>query len=58
MKIGAMIFATDQTISIPKLAQELEARNFESLWIPEKTHLPASRYEGEYVSASTAPPGQ
>lgn len=43
MKIGAMIFATDQTISIPKLAKELEARNFESLWIPEKTHLPASR---------------
>jgi len=43
MKIGAMIFATDQTISIPKLARELEARNFESLWMPEKTHLPASR---------------
>lgn len=43
MKIGAMIFATDQTISIPKLAKELEERNFESLWIPEKTHLPASR---------------
>jgi probable F420-dependent oxidoreductase len=43
VKIGAMIFATDQTISIPRLAQELEARNFESLWIPEKTHLPASR---------------
>lgn len=43
MKIGAMIFATDQTIAIPKLARELEHRNFESLWIPEKTHLPASR---------------
>ncbi len=43
MKIGAMIFATDQTIAIPRLAQELEARGFESLWIPEKTHLPTSR---------------
>lgn len=43
MKLGAMIFATDQTISIPRLAVELEARGFESLWLPEKTHLPASR---------------
>jgi len=43
MKIGAMIFATDQTIKVTKLAPELEARGFESLWIPEKTHLPTSR---------------
>lgn len=43
MNIGAMIFATDKTISIPQLAVELENRGFESLWIPEKTHLPASR---------------
>ncbi|MCC5871235.1 MAG: LLM class F420-dependent oxidoreductase [Gammaproteobacteria bacterium] len=43
MKLGAMIFATDQTIAIPKLAVALEERGFESLWIPEKTHLPASR---------------
>ncbi|MCC5886560.1 MAG: LLM class F420-dependent oxidoreductase [Gammaproteobacteria bacterium] len=43
MKLGAMIFATDQTIAIPKLAVGLEERGFESLWIPEKTHLPASR---------------
>lgn len=43
MKIGASIFATDQTMKVTKLAPELEARGFESLWIPEKTHLPASR---------------
>ena len=43
MKIGAMIFATDQTMKMTKLAPELEARGFESLWIPEKTHLPTSR---------------
>lgn len=43
MKLGAMIFATDQTIAIPRLAVELEQRGFESLWVPEKTHLPASR---------------
>ncbi len=43
MKIGAMIFATDQTIKMTRLAPELEARGFDSLWVPEKTHLPASR---------------
>lgn len=43
IKIGAMIFATDQSIKITKLAPELEARGFESLWLPEKTHLPVSR---------------
>ena len=43
MKVGAMIFATDQTLKVIKLAPELESRGFESLWIPEKTHLPTSR---------------
>jgi probable F420-dependent oxidoreductase len=43
MKIGAMMFATDLAIPVTRLAPELEARGFESLWIPEKTHLPASR---------------
>ena len=43
MKIGAMIFATDASIRVTRLAPELEARGFESLWVPEKTHLPVSR---------------
>ncbi len=43
VKVGAMIFATDQTIKVTKLAPELESRGYESLWIPEKTHLPTSR---------------
>lgn len=43
MKIGAMIFATDQTLKMTRLAPELEARGFDTLWVPEKTHLPASR---------------
>lgn len=38
-----MIFATDTTIKVTRLAPELESRGFESLWIPEKTHLPTSR---------------
>ena len=43
MRVGAMIFAADQTIKITELAPELEARGFDSLWVPEKTHLPTGR---------------
>ncbi|MDH3714252.1 MAG: LLM class F420-dependent oxidoreductase [Gammaproteobacteria bacterium] len=43
MKIGVYIFATDYTIAIDELARELEARGFESLFVPEHTHIPASR---------------
>lgn len=38
-----MIFATDQTMPMHRLAPEVEARGFESLWVTEKTHVPASR---------------
>lgn len=43
MDIGVMIFATDQTMPMHRLAPEVEARGFESLWVTEKTHVPASR---------------
>jgi probable F420-dependent oxidoreductase len=43
MKIGVYIFATDYTIAMDELARELEARGFESLFVPEHTHIPASR---------------
>lgn len=43
MKIGVMIFATDQTMPMHQLAPEIEARGFESLWVTEKTHVPVSR---------------
>ena len=43
MKIGIYIFATDYTIRIDELAREAEERGFESLFIPEHTHIPASR---------------
>jgi probable F420-dependent oxidoreductase len=41
--IGALIFATDLSIRPDRLARELEARGFESLWVTEHTHIPASR---------------
>jgi probable F420-dependent oxidoreductase len=41
--IGALIFATDTSIRPDRLARELEARGFESLWVTEHTHIPVSR---------------
>src|SRR2546426_12648612 len=43
MHIGVGMFATDYAIRIDELARETEARGFESLWLPEHTHIPTSR---------------
>ena len=40
---GAVIFPTDYAIAPAVLAPALEARGFESLFVPEHTHIPASR---------------
>ena len=43
MDIGVFIFDTDYSINISELAQELEERGYESLFVPEHTHIPTSR---------------
>jgi probable F420-dependent oxidoreductase len=43
MHIGVCIFLTDKAIRPDELARELEARKFESLFVPEHTHIPTSR---------------
>lgn len=43
MKFGVTIFPTDYSISPADLATALEVRGFESLWLPEHSHIPASR---------------
>jgi len=43
MHTGLMTFVTDQSMPIAQLAAEAEARGFESLFLPEKTHLTVSR---------------
>jgi probable F420-dependent oxidoreductase len=43
MHFGAAIFATDYAIRPDELARELEQRGFESIWLPEHTHIPVSR---------------
>ena len=43
MQFGAAIFATDYSIRPDDLAKLLEDRGFDSMWVPEHTHIPASR---------------
>ena len=43
MLYGVAMFATDYAIAPADLARALEERGFESLWLPEHTHIPTSR---------------
>ena len=43
MKFGISIFDTDYAIRIDEVAHAAEERGFESLWVPEHTHIPKSR---------------
>ena len=43
MHIAVEIFPTDQTIDPLELGRELDERGFESLWLPEHSHIPVSR---------------
>lgn len=43
MKYGVMIFPTEYAIHPAELGVEAEQRGFESLWVAEHSHIPASR---------------
>lgn len=43
MLFGVSIFATDYAMRPDELGHALEERGFESVWLPEHTHIPASR---------------
>jgi probable F420-dependent oxidoreductase len=43
MHFGVTIFATDTTLDPISLAKAVEDRGFESLWLPEHSHIPTSR---------------
>lgn len=43
MRVGAFYFPVDYGIDIAELAKALEDRGFDSLYVPEHTHIPASR---------------
>jgi probable F420-dependent oxidoreductase len=40
MKFGVMMFPTDYSIGPAELARAVEELGFESLWLPEHTHMP------------------
>ena len=42
LKIGVAIFPTARGIAIPELARVAEERGFESLFLPEHTHIPVA----------------
>ena len=50
MKVGVAMFCTDYSMPPVALAVALEERGFESLWLPEHSHIPLSR-------VSPFPPG-
>jgi len=43
MHCGVTMFPTDYSIQPHDLAAETEARGFESMWLPEHSHIPTSR---------------
>jgi len=43
MHVGLAMFPTDYTIPPHELAMAAEARGYESLWLPEHSHIPTSR---------------
>ena len=43
MRFGAVIFPTDYSIAMTEVAPAVEAAGFESLWVAEHSHMPASR---------------
>ncbi|MDF2975687.1 MAG: rutA [Actinomycetospora sp.] len=49
-----MMFPTDDAIDPAALAEEVEARGFESLWFPEHSHIPTKR-ESPYPGGGDLP---
>ena len=43
MDVGVQMFSTDLAIRPDTLARECEARGFDSMFVPEHTHIPTSR---------------
>lgn len=43
MKFGITAMSTDRTMEVTELARAVEERGFDSLWLPEHTHIPTSR---------------
>ena len=56
MKIGAVMFFTTDSMQPAALGRALEERGFESLWVPEHTHIPSSRTPAYPVGGALVQP--
>jgi len=54
MQVGVLMFITDYGLPVTQLAKALEGRGFESLWIPEHSHIPVSR-KSQYPAGGDLP---
>ena len=52
--IGVFYFATEYGDNVVDVAREVEQRGFESLWLPEHTHIPTSR-KSPYAGGTELP---
>ncbi len=57
MKIGVMSFNTEYTMRADRLARALEERGFESLWLPEHTHIPVPSGKADPTTGMPQMPG-
>jgi len=57
MKIGVMSFNTETTIRVDRLARAAEDRGFDSLWLPEHTHIPVPQGVADPVTGMPPMPG-
>ena len=55
MHVGVFSFNTEYTLRIDRLAKAAEERGFESLWVPEHTHIPVPK-PGEPADPVTGMP--
>lgn len=55
MKYGISIFLTDISIRPDEIARAVEDRGFESIWLPEHSHIPVSR-DTPWGGVEGAPP--
>ena len=55
MKFGVFSFNTEYSMRTDRLARAAEERGFDSLWLPEHTHIPVPR-EGEQADPDTGMP--
>ncbi|MGE3773777.1 MAG: LLM class F420-dependent oxidoreductase [Gammaproteobacteria bacterium] len=55
MHLGVFTFNTEYSLRIDRLARAAEERGFESLWVPEHTHIPVPR-PGESADPETGMP--